>query len=89
MEEGPAQSAQRPSGVIEGSPPLAGKEGPSEGHDLHIPSPLSFTEADERKHKRKLQEFKQYLVDTRVVRVLVERETVVITYKSSSNLIVP
>ncbi|XP_026190410.1 uncharacterized protein LOC34618289 [Cyclospora cayetanensis] len=31
---------------------------------------LSFTEAEEKKHKRKLQEFRQYLVDTRVVPVL-------------------
>lgn len=39
---------------------------------LKIPAHLSFTEAEEKKHRRKLHEFKQYLVDTGVIRVLTE-----------------
>lgn len=52
-----------------GGPP----EGPPGGPpDPSVRLPLSFTDAEEIKHKNKMKEFKQYLVDTRVAQVLVE-----------------
>lgn len=52
----------------------------SEDHSLKFSAHLSFTEAEEKKHQQKLHDFKQYLVDTRVVRVLVERARTVLMH---------
>ena len=72
MEEGAGDTSEwapRDPFVAEG--PRRGNEGPTE--DPQLTPPLEFTEAEEKKHKRKLKEFRQYLVDTRVIQVLVER----------------
>ncbi|KAL8424884.1 hypothetical protein Efla_003003 [Eimeria flavescens] len=48
------------------------EELPQGGDDPPSNKPLSLTEADKRKQRKKLQEFKDYLVSTRVIQTLVQ-----------------